>query len=86
MPNQGVFQRQETCERCGKQRTKVTLPPGVYQVLTNGIYPPGAHWTYTDPDNWVVMTEDEEIAKTDIVAEFDYRMAELLYRIPKNGG
>jgi hypothetical protein len=79
LPNEGVYQRTETCERCGKQRSKVTLPPGIYPALPSGPYAEGATWRYVDPDNWIRMTEDEQIDRGDVNAEFDYRMKELLY-------
>lgn len=81
--NLGVFQQTEICERCGKQRSKVTLPPGMYPTLPNGPFAPGARWAYVDPKDWISFTEDDAIERRDITAELDYRMKELLYKVPR---
>jgi hypothetical protein len=78
----GVFERTEDCERCGKVRSKVVLPPGAYPSLSNGVHPPGATWRYHDPDDWEAFTLDDDLSRGDMGAEFDYRMREALYQVP----
>lgn len=45
----GVVLITETCGRCGKQRTTLTLSGGVFDR--------GAIRRYTDPKNWVVVPD-----------------------------
>lgn len=81
--NLGVFEQTEICERCGKQRHRVTLPPGIYPTLSDGIFVPGSRWTYSDPDNWERFTVDDDISRGDLISEYDYRAREKFYKRPR---
>ncbi len=81
--NLGVFEQTEICERCGKQRSRVTLPPGIYPHLADGVYIPGSRWSYVDPENWVRFTQDDEMSRGNLASEYDYRAKEKFYRLPR---
>lgn len=79
--NRGVFQQSETCERCGKDRTRVTLPPGIYDTLPAGIYLPGSRWSYDDPDDWGRLRQDTP--RQALIDEYDRRGKRKFYRLPR---
>jgi hypothetical protein len=68
----GVYELRDTCARCGKVRWRLTLPRGVYDV--------GAQWSYIEPPDWVKLSQDLEITKSDIRAEVLARNAARLFR------
>lgn len=80
--NRGVWEQTEICERCEKQRYRVTLPPGLYPTLTDGVYLPGSQWRYTDPVDWVNFRQ-EELSRSDKIAEYDFRVRHKFYRVPR---
>lgn len=70
----GGYQVTDTCTRCGKKRTYTTLPGALFDMNT--------HYSYRDPDDWVVIPEDADLGITgrDFKAEKHRRTADLLLR------
>lgn len=68
----GCYQVTETCAVCDEERTKTTLP--------NGVYDQSATYKYRYPERWIRFSIDEEISRSDIVGELYRRIGEELFR------
>lgn len=71
-PQDGSYLVTETCSVCDKQRWKVTLPKGVWDL--------DAGYRYDDPEGWIRFAVGEEISRRDIVAELYRRVGPELFR------
>jgi len=58
----GVFLIEETCLRCGKARTMLTAPRGIFDL--------DAVRRYTDPEHWTRLPAEAGVTRRDIVAEY----------------
>jgi hypothetical protein len=70
-PEDGSYLVTQTCDVCGKERWKVTLPKGVWDL--------DAGWRYDDPEGWIRFAIEEEISKRDLTAELYRRLSPQLF-------
>lgn len=73
----GVYLITETCGLCGKKRSRLTLPRGVYD--TSAVY-----W-YEDPPHWKRLAQALGVTKTDCKAEVYQRLLPAIAEAARGG-